>query len=199
MHTEPTEMFWGDRVSRMRDPYGNLWWIHQRVAEPDEAETMRRMQLPEFEKAMAYVQGREFFDDPPSSGGQRPAGRRPSGLPSQRLPAHGQPVGHGRQRARRRRRPASASTIGVPASPASRTRGVQRDLAQQRHRARRSAGSASRPRPAPPPEPKISIRAPSGSSSQDMFSIDADQALVGLQRDRAGPLGHLGGGRSAAW
>ncbi len=64
-YTEPTEMFWGDRVSRMRDPYGNLWWIHQRVAEPDEAETMRRMQLPEFEKAMAYVQGRDFFDDPP--------------------------------------------------------------------------------------------------------------------------------------
>ena len=65
VHTEPTEMFWGDRVSRMRDPYGNLWWIHQRVAEPDEAETMRRMQLPEFEKAMAYVQGRDFFDDSP--------------------------------------------------------------------------------------------------------------------------------------
>ena len=28
-----TEMFWGERVGRVRDPLGNLWWIHCRVAE----------------------------------------------------------------------------------------------------------------------------------------------------------------------
>jgi len=65
VHTEPTEMFWGDRVSRMRDPYGNLWWIHQRVAAPDEAELQRRMGQPEFQKAMEYVQGRDLFDEAP--------------------------------------------------------------------------------------------------------------------------------------
>jgi PhnB protein len=65
VHTRPTEMFWGDRVSRMRDPFGNLWWIHQRVAEPDEAEVMRRMNQPEFQEAMAYVQGRDPMDDAP--------------------------------------------------------------------------------------------------------------------------------------
>lgn len=58
--TEPTELFWGDRVSRFRDPFGNLWWIHQRVAEPDEAELNRRMMDPEFAKAMDYVQSALF-------------------------------------------------------------------------------------------------------------------------------------------
>jgi uncharacterized glyoxalase superfamily protein PhnB len=61
--TEPTEMFWGDRVSRFRDPFGHLWWIHQRVAEPTEDELDQRLHDPEFVKAMEYVQGAEFFPD----------------------------------------------------------------------------------------------------------------------------------------
>lgn len=59
--TEPTEMFWGDRVSRFRDPFGNLWWIHQRVVEPTEEELIQRLNDPEFVKAMEYVQSAEFF------------------------------------------------------------------------------------------------------------------------------------------
>ncbi|MGN9812507.1 VOC family protein [Micromonospora sp. BQ11] len=59
--TEPTELFWGDRVSRFRDPFGHLWWIHQRVAEPTEEELTQRLNDPEFGKAMEYVQGAEFF------------------------------------------------------------------------------------------------------------------------------------------
>jgi len=59
--TEPTELFWGDRVSRFRDPFGNLWWIHQRVAELTEDEINRRLADPEFAKAMEYVQSAEFF------------------------------------------------------------------------------------------------------------------------------------------
>jgi uncharacterized glyoxalase superfamily protein PhnB len=59
--TEPTELFWGDRVSRFRDSFGNLWWIHQRVAEPTEEEMSHRLQDPEFVKAMEYVQSAEFF------------------------------------------------------------------------------------------------------------------------------------------
>jgi PhnB protein len=61
--TEPTEMFWGDRVSRFRDPFGHLWWIHQRVAEPTEEELAQRLNDPEFVKAMEYVQSAEFFPD----------------------------------------------------------------------------------------------------------------------------------------
>jgi uncharacterized glyoxalase superfamily protein PhnB len=61
--TEPTELFWGDRVSRFRDPFGNLWWIHQRVAEPGEEELGRRLVDPDFVRNMAYVQGAQFFPD----------------------------------------------------------------------------------------------------------------------------------------
>jgi uncharacterized glyoxalase superfamily protein PhnB len=59
--TEPTELFWGDRVSRFRDPFGNLWWIHQRVTEPTPEELNQRLTDPEFTKAMEYVQSAEFF------------------------------------------------------------------------------------------------------------------------------------------
>lgn len=54
--TEPTELFFGDRVSRIRDPFGNLWWIQQRVAELGEEEVGRRLTDPEHVKAMEYVQ-----------------------------------------------------------------------------------------------------------------------------------------------
>jgi uncharacterized glyoxalase superfamily protein PhnB len=54
--TEPTELFWGDRVSRFRDPFGNLWWVHQRVAEPTEEEIAARLTDPAFTRAMEYVQ-----------------------------------------------------------------------------------------------------------------------------------------------
>jgi PhnB protein len=31
--TEVTHLFWGDRVGRVRDPFGNLWWIQARAEE----------------------------------------------------------------------------------------------------------------------------------------------------------------------
>jgi uncharacterized glyoxalase superfamily protein PhnB len=62
--TRMTELFWGDRVGRVRDPFGNLYWIHTRVAEPDAAELQRRMVDPEFVAAMEYVQSGELV--PPS-------------------------------------------------------------------------------------------------------------------------------------
>jgi uncharacterized glyoxalase superfamily protein PhnB len=58
--TEPTELFWGDRVSRFADPFGNLWWLHQRVAQPTEDEMNARMADPAFIKAMEYVQSVQF-------------------------------------------------------------------------------------------------------------------------------------------
>ena len=62
--TEPTELFWGDRVSRFEDPFGNLWWIHQRVAEPTEDELNARLTDPAFVKAMEYVQSADFTPTP---------------------------------------------------------------------------------------------------------------------------------------
>lgn len=59
--TEPTELFWGDRVGRVRDPLGNVWWIQQRVAELTEKEVAERMARPEFVAAMAYVTSAKPF------------------------------------------------------------------------------------------------------------------------------------------
>ncbi|MBT2208213.1 VOC family protein [Actinomadura sp. NEAU-AAG7] len=54
--TEPTELFWGDKVGRVRDPLGNLWWIQQRLAEPTPDEIAARAQDPRYAEAMTYVQ-----------------------------------------------------------------------------------------------------------------------------------------------
>jgi PhnB protein len=55
--TEVTHLFWGDRVGRVRDPFGNLWWIQARVEEVDPAEMERRAGEKEWIERMAYVQG----------------------------------------------------------------------------------------------------------------------------------------------
>jgi PhnB protein len=54
--TRLTELAWGDRVGRVRDPLGNLWWIQERVAEPSPEEAARRFQDPTFAQAMQYLQ-----------------------------------------------------------------------------------------------------------------------------------------------
>jgi PhnB protein len=59
--TEMTTMAWGDRVGRVRDPFGNLWWIMCRVEHLELDEIERRMALPKFVSAMEYVQAAAFF------------------------------------------------------------------------------------------------------------------------------------------
>jgi PhnB protein len=58
--TAMTEMFWGDRVGRVRDPLGNVWWIQCQIAALTAEEIERRAGQPEFLEAMAYVQGAEI-------------------------------------------------------------------------------------------------------------------------------------------
>ena len=41
-----TAVFFGDRVGRVRDPLGNLWWIQAHVEDVDPAELARRPQNP---------------------------------------------------------------------------------------------------------------------------------------------------------
>ena len=41
--TEVTHLFWGDRVGRVRDPFGNLWWIQARAVESLDREFGNRM------------------------------------------------------------------------------------------------------------------------------------------------------------
>ncbi len=54
--TRLTELAWGDRVGRVRDPLGNIWWIQERLEEPDADEVARRFEDPRFTEGMQYVQ-----------------------------------------------------------------------------------------------------------------------------------------------
>ncbi len=47
---------WGDRGSRIRDPYGNIWWIQTHLEDVDEAEMVRRMGEPEYLAGMHIAQ-----------------------------------------------------------------------------------------------------------------------------------------------
>ena len=72
--TEVTHLAWGDRVGRVRDPFGNLWWIQTRVEDVDEAEMTRRMSDPVWLDRMAYVQSSIAF--PGTAAGPRSDGAR---------------------------------------------------------------------------------------------------------------------------
>jgi uncharacterized glyoxalase superfamily protein PhnB len=54
--TEITELFWGDRVGRVCDPFGNIWWIQSLPANLPYEEIQRRSKDPDMIKAMEYVQ-----------------------------------------------------------------------------------------------------------------------------------------------
>ncbi len=60
--TKPTNMPWGDRVARVRDPLGNLWWIMTRIEDVSEDEIGRRSGEKEYIDAMQYVQSTDFFN-----------------------------------------------------------------------------------------------------------------------------------------
>jgi uncharacterized glyoxalase superfamily protein PhnB len=59
--TEVTHLFFGDRVGRVRDPLGNLWWIQSRIEDVSPEQMQQRLGDPTFTKAMQYVAGAEFF------------------------------------------------------------------------------------------------------------------------------------------
>ena len=59
--TEVTHLPWGDRVGRIRDPLGNLWWIQARIETVSEEEMGKRMEQPEWQERMAYVQSSIAF------------------------------------------------------------------------------------------------------------------------------------------
>jgi uncharacterized glyoxalase superfamily protein PhnB len=54
--TEVTHLAFGDRVGRVRDPFGNLWWIQTRVEKLSPEAVNRRMAEPKWSVAMRYVQ-----------------------------------------------------------------------------------------------------------------------------------------------
>jgi uncharacterized glyoxalase superfamily protein PhnB len=54
--TRPTLLAFGERVARVRDPQGHLWWLHERVEDVPPGELADRFADPAALEAMAYVQ-----------------------------------------------------------------------------------------------------------------------------------------------
>jgi PhnB protein len=54
--TRLTSLFFGDKVGRIQDPWGNIWWIQQRMEELDWSDQEKRMRDPVAIDAMKYVQ-----------------------------------------------------------------------------------------------------------------------------------------------
>jgi uncharacterized glyoxalase superfamily protein PhnB len=54
--TEVTGLFFGDRVGRVRDPLGNIWWIQAHVEDVDPAELAARPQEPAAAAGLRYVE-----------------------------------------------------------------------------------------------------------------------------------------------
>ena len=54
--TKVTELFWGDRVGRVCDPFGNIWWIQSTVPGISYEDIQLRSKDPNMIKAMKYVQ-----------------------------------------------------------------------------------------------------------------------------------------------
>ncbi|SEW29106.1 Uncharacterized conserved protein PhnB, glyoxalase superfamily [Chitinophaga sp. YR573] len=57
--TNITELYFGEKVCRILDPFGNLWWINQRIEEVDftkPEEIGRRASTPEAIKGIQYIQ-----------------------------------------------------------------------------------------------------------------------------------------------
>jgi uncharacterized glyoxalase superfamily protein PhnB len=54
--TEMTELFFGDRVGRVRDPWDNIWWIHEHIEDVEPEELARRAGEPAYLEAMQQVE-----------------------------------------------------------------------------------------------------------------------------------------------
>ena len=56
--TDITELWFGEKVGRILDPFGNLWWLNQRVEEVDFTDPAigQRSATPEATAGIAYIQ-----------------------------------------------------------------------------------------------------------------------------------------------
>jgi PhnB protein len=54
--TEVTSLFFGDKVGRVRDPAGHVWWIQEHTEDVDPAELATRPQDPAATEALRYVE-----------------------------------------------------------------------------------------------------------------------------------------------
>lgn len=54
--TEVADSAWGDRGGRVRDPFGNIWWVMSRVEDVEPEQAWERMSEPKYADAMRMAQ-----------------------------------------------------------------------------------------------------------------------------------------------
>ncbi|MFE7620134.1 VOC family protein [Streptomyces sp. NPDC057496] len=54
--TEAADAAWGDRGGRVRDPFGNIWWVVSQVEQVAPDETWKRMSEPKYVESMRMAQ-----------------------------------------------------------------------------------------------------------------------------------------------
>jgi len=54
--TNITTLYFGEKVCRILDPFGNLWWLNERVEEVSAEEMKRRASTPDAIKGITYIQ-----------------------------------------------------------------------------------------------------------------------------------------------
>ncbi|MGW4507688.1 VOC family protein [Streptomyces sp. NPDC004436] len=54
--TECADSAWGDRGGRVRDPFGNIWWVTSRVEDVSPDRAWERMSEPKYAEAMRAAQ-----------------------------------------------------------------------------------------------------------------------------------------------
>jgi PhnB protein len=54
--TELSNAAWGDRGARIRDPFGNIWWIMSHIEDVSDAEIWQRMNAPGYAESMQIAQ-----------------------------------------------------------------------------------------------------------------------------------------------
>jgi PhnB protein len=54
--SDVTHLAFGDRVGRVRDPFGNVWWLQARVEDVTKEEMSKRSTESKWAEAMAYMQ-----------------------------------------------------------------------------------------------------------------------------------------------
>jgi uncharacterized glyoxalase superfamily protein PhnB len=62
--TDPIDQLWGDRTARVRDPFGNLWWIMTHVEDVTPDEEARRWSDPAWLEKLEVAQSATFFPEP---------------------------------------------------------------------------------------------------------------------------------------
>ncbi|MFB7051919.1 VOC family protein [Streptomyces vinaceus] len=77
--TGATDSAWGDRGGRVRDPFGNIWWVMSRVEDVEPDRAWARLSEPKYAEAMRTAQ--ETLDAALSgrSSGTSSAPQRPAG------------------------------------------------------------------------------------------------------------------------